>query len=301
VDKKTKIGAIVGLVVVAVVGMTVLLYWLKAKPADTEQQNQLIADQEFYQSLQESPDASLTSEPLSAVLPQDKQTALPGSSQGNPAAFPVPDSDALSSPVAATGEPADSDFIFETAPQDAGSGTAAVAPFAPASPEGMPPISDSSSAPPLGSDFPAPAPEPVLHTVQRGDTLYDLAAKYYGPEKAYLYKKILEANRDKIVNENLLKPGMQLLIPSLDAQHAGPAAVATDQNRTYTVKRGDTLSAISQRELGTAHRWREIMTLNGLSSEYNLQVGMVLKLPPVSRPTQSSLPEVPPTPVSENW
>ena len=36
------------------------------------------------------------------------------------------------------------------------------------------------------------------------------------------------------------------------------------------------------------------MTLNGLSSEHSLRVGMVLKLPSLSRETQPQLPEVPP-------
>lgn len=33
--------------------------------------------------------------------------------------------------------------------------------------------------------------------------------------------------------------------------------------RLYTVRAGDTLSRIAERELGNANRWREIATLNG--------------------------------------
>lgn len=48
--------------------------------------------------------------------------------------------------------------------------------------------------------------------------------------------------------------------------------------RTYTVKSGDTLGSIAQRELGSTKRWKEIESLNGVRSE-RLSIGMVLKLP----------------------
>jgi nucleoid-associated protein YgaU len=46
------------------------------------------------------------------------------------------------------------------------------------------------------------------------------------------------------------------------------------------VKENDTLSTISQEQLGTAKRWREILQLNNLSSERDLRPGMELRLPP---------------------
>ncbi len=51
--------------------------------------------------------------------------------------------------------------------------------------------------------------------------------------------------------------------------------------RTVTVQRGDTLSRISSRELGSASRWREIFEVNQdrLSSPNSLQVGMELVIP----------------------
>lgn len=49
--------------------------------------------------------------------------------------------------------------------------------------------------------------------------------------------------------------------------------------KTYTVKRGDTLSAIAARKLGKASRWREIAKLNGIRDPRRLKVGKVLKLP----------------------
>ena len=49
-------------------------------------------------------------------------------------------------------------------------------------------------------------------------------------------------------------------------------------NNTYTVKAGDTLWDIAQSQLGNGSRYKEIMTLNGLTSDV-IQPGQVLKLP----------------------
>ena len=49
------------------------------------------------------------------------------------------------------------------------------------------------------------------HTVQKGDTLYSLARRYYGDGK--LWTKILEANRDKIKSETAVPIGAVLTIP----------------------------------------------------------------------------------------
>lgn len=65
--------------------------------------------------------------------------------------------------------------------------------------------------------------------------------------------------------------------PSPTAAAAAGAAPASG-GRTYTVRGGDSLSAIAARELGSANRWHEIYDLNGLKST-TIQVGQVLKLP----------------------
>jgi LysM repeat protein len=47
----------------------------------------------------------------------------------------------------------------------------------------------------------------------------------------------------------------------------------------YTVRRGDTLSAIAQRELGDPNRWREIAQANGIRDPRSLMPGQQLVIP----------------------
>ncbi|MDE6261597.1 MAG: LysM peptidoglycan-binding domain-containing protein [Oscillospiraceae bacterium] len=55
------------------------------------------------------------------------------------------------------------------------------------------------------------APTAKTYTVKKGDTLWAIAAKYYG--KGSEYAKIYEANGDKISNPNLIYPGQVLTLP----------------------------------------------------------------------------------------
>jgi nucleoid-associated protein YgaU len=50
------------------------------------------------------------------------------------------------------------------------------------------------------------------YTVQKGDTLSKISQKFYGTPKRW--RKIVEANKDKLGNNQILKPGMSLHIPS---------------------------------------------------------------------------------------
>lgn len=55
------------------------------------------------------------------------------------------------------------------------------------------------------------APAAKTYTVKSGDTLWAIAAKYYG--NGADYKKIFEANTDKISNPNLIYPGQVFSLP----------------------------------------------------------------------------------------
>ena len=58
---------------------------------------------------------------------------------------------------------------------------------------------------------PAAGAQARWHTVAKGDTLWAIAAKYYG--KGSEYSKIAGANTDKISNPNLIYPGQVLTLP----------------------------------------------------------------------------------------
>ena len=62
----------------------------------------------------------------------------------------------------------------------------------------------------------------------------------------------------------------------VDAADIGGAAAAG--SKTYTVKSGDSLWAIAQKQLGNGNRYPEIKSLNNLSSD-TIHPGQVLKLP----------------------
>lgn len=55
------------------------------------------------------------------------------------------------------------------------------------------------------------APAAKTYTVQKGDSLWAIASKFYG--KGSEYSKIAEANTDKISNPNLIYPGQVLTLP----------------------------------------------------------------------------------------
>ena len=45
----------------------------------------------------------------------------------------------------------------------------------------------------------------TLYTVKTGDCLWNIAIKFYGKGKGYLYTKIYNANKDKIKNNKLIR------------------------------------------------------------------------------------------------
>lgn len=174
--------------------------------------------------------------------------------------------------------------------------------------------SDNSSAPSLPGELEmgrptvtTPAgtlvqPEEIkIHRVVAGDSLWRIAESYYGD--AQLHKALAEYNKDRLNSDGQPRAGATLRIPPrallLDAPQPEPVVVSTPNTRPnaqpnsptndrkpaaapreYVVKKGDTLSQIAQRELGSARRWQEIMELNTkLKKPEDIWVGMKLKLP----------------------
>ena len=80
-----------------------------------------------------------------------------------------------------------------------------------------PPTSTAEASEPAWTEpsplDPAPLPEePQVHVVRKGDTLFSLARQYYAGD-ASKWKRIYEANRDRIADKNRIKVGQELIIP----------------------------------------------------------------------------------------
>ena len=103
-----------------------------------------------------------------------------------------------------------------------------------------------------------PATGETVYTVQKGDTLSKIAAKY-----GTTYQKLAIYNG--IANPNIINVGQKIKIPGSGV-------------RTYTVKAGDSLWAIAAKQLGDGSRYNEIKTMNGLTSNL-IHAGQTLKLP----------------------
>jgi nucleoid-associated protein YgaU len=87
----------------------------------------------------------------------------------------------------------------------------------------------------------------------------------------------------KEINADIrVKPGAQPQSqPGNQAQSIPQPTPAKASMKTYTVKSGDTLGEIAQRELGSANKYMEIFNANRdqLSDPDKIQPGQVLKIP----------------------
>ncbi|MBO7543144.1 LysM peptidoglycan-binding domain-containing protein [bacterium] len=72
-------------------------------------------------------------------------------------------------------------------------------------------IQSYKAAPANPTPQPRPTRRPKVYQVQRGDTLYGIAQKFYGDSQQW--KKILRYNKDELRNANALKVGQRLYIP----------------------------------------------------------------------------------------
>lgn len=106
-------------------------------------------------------------------------------------------------------------------------------------------------------------------TVQKGDTLWGLAQKYLGSGSRY--KEFMTLNS---LTSTTIHVGLVLMIPGTSKQ----AADAGKATNTYTVKKGDSLWRIAQSILGNGSRYKEIMSLTGISST-TIYAGQVLTVP----------------------
>ena len=116
----------------------------------------------------------------------------------------------------------------------------------------------SGSAP---SSSGAPSANGGTYTVVRGDTLSGIAQRY-GTSWQTL------AAMNGIANPNLITPGQKIKLP-------GGAASQPQNVQTYTVKSGDTLSAIASK-YGTS--WQRLQQINGIPDANRIYAGQVIKI-----------------------
>ncbi len=57
-------------------------------------------------------------------------------------------------------------------------------------------------------------PEAEFYTVQKGDTLWAIAEKFYGKGQGAKYTEIVKANSPPVKNPDLIQPGWVLRIPA---------------------------------------------------------------------------------------
>lgn len=109
------------------------------------------------------------------------------------------------------------------------------------------------------------------YTVQPGDTLYAIAARFGTSIDA-----IVAANG--ISNPNIIRVGQVLTIPGEGGPAPPPPPPPGDGGGTgsYTVQPGDTLSSIARR-FGTT--WPDLAALNNISNPNVIHVGQVLQVP----------------------
>ena len=126
------------------------------------------------------------------------------------------------------------------------------------------------------------------YEVRPGDTLSRVSSEVLGSAK--YWKKIYEANRDKLSSPDRLIVGMTLTIPKITAEEEKPApakepmlitpaAPEEDDATIHVVKKGETLSDIAENRLGDRNKWRRIAKANPDINPDRLQIGQKIKIP----------------------
>ena len=112
---------------------------------------------------------------------------------------------------------------------------------------------------------PAPTPEAITYTVQKGDSLWKIARR-----NGCSLQALMEANKELLKNSDRIYPNQKLIIPTSDATPnvplwQQPAALPNSgAYRTYKVQKGDSLWKIAH-ENGCS--LEELIILNNISAD----------------------------------
>lgn len=144
-----------------------------------------------------------------------------------------------------------------------------------------------------------------IYEVRANDSLWGIAQREYGD--GALHKKLAAYNFDRVAADGTIRSGASLLIPTREVLLAwregdardvaradgrrAPERAATapasapapaKSQRTYTVKKDETLSEIAKAQLGSARKWRDIVKANDgdIPENGSVREGQVIVLPP---------------------
>ncbi|MEK7472889.1 MAG: LysM peptidoglycan-binding domain-containing protein [Patescibacteria group bacterium] len=104
-----------------------------------------------------------------------------------------------------------------------------------------------------------------VHTVVKGDNLWNIAVTYYGDG----FKWVEIATENKLDNASIIEVGQELTIPNVDS-------ITT---ATYEVVKGDNLWDIAVRAYGDGYKWVEIANANNMLNPSIIHSGNILVLP----------------------
>jgi cell wall-associated NlpC family hydrolase len=118
------------------------------------------------------------------------------------------------------------------------------------------------------------------YTVQAGDTLSSIAARF-----GTSYEALASANH--IADPNIIYPGQVLVVGGGSGTYTASVVSTSSGGGTYTVQAGDTLSSVAAR-FGT--NYEALAQINGIANPNIIEVGQVLRLS--GSATQGATPSV---------
>lgn len=124
-----------------------------------------------------------------------------------------------------------------------------------------------------------------IYEVRPGDTLWAIAERHLGD--ATRWPELFQANRSRIADPHRIYPRQKIQLGGVQQASRASRDVSSRQAGTYTVKPGDTLGGIAQRQLGKASQWPVLYALNRetLANPDRIYPGQRLKLSAQRRTT----------------